>query len=46
MRLDIQNNEKKAFEELINHKISNSKHCVIHTEEDIEYICTEERHRG
>jgi len=42
MRIDIQNNEKKASEELINHEISNSKHCVIHMKEDIECIRTEE----
>ncbi|KAG5310628.1 KIF4 protein, partial [Acromyrmex insinuator] len=41
--LDLQNNEKKASEELINHKISNSKHCcVMHMEEDIECVRTEE----
>jgi len=42
MRIDIQNNEKKTSEELINHEISNSKHCVIHMEEDIECVRTEE----
>lgn len=42
MCIDIQNNEKKASEDLINHEISNSKHCVMHTEEDIECVHTEE----
>lgn len=35
MRTDIQTNERKASEELINHEISNSKHCITHTEEDV-----------
>ncbi|XP_070152318.1 chromosome-associated kinesin KIF4 [Polyergus mexicanus] len=34
--LDIQNNERKASEELINHEISNSKNCVMHMEENAE----------
>ncbi|GAB1869940.1 Chromosome-associated kinesin KIF4 [Camponotus japonicus] len=34
--LDIQNDEKKASEELINYEISNSKNCVMHMEEDTE----------
>ncbi|XP_018404227.1 PREDICTED: chromosome-associated kinesin KIF4 [Cyphomyrmex costatus] len=40
--LDIQSNEKKASEELINHEISNSKHCVMHVEEDVECVRAEE----
>ncbi|KAM0737046.1 Chromosome-associated kinesin KIF4 [Formica fusca] len=38
--LDIQNDERKASEELINHEISNSKNCVMHMEESAE--CTEQ----
>lgn len=36
--LDIQNDEKKASEELINHEISNSKYCMINMEENPEHI--------
>jgi len=39
--VDIQNNERKASEELINHEISNSKH-ISHTEEDVECVRAEE----
>lgn len=39
---DIQKDEKKASEELLNHEISNSKNCSIHIEEDIEQVRTEE----
>ncbi|XP_024883411.1 chromosome-associated kinesin KIF4 [Temnothorax curvispinosus] len=41
--LDIQNDERKASEELINHEISNSKNCVSHVGEDVaECVRTEE----
>jgi len=40
--VDIQNNERKASEELINHEISNSKHYISHTEEDVECVRAEE----
>ncbi|XP_071626653.1 uncharacterized protein [Temnothorax longispinosus] len=33
--LDIQNDERKASEELINYEISNSKNCVSHVAEDV-----------
>lgn len=36
MRTDIQNDEKKASEELINHEISNSKSCVTHIVDNVE----------
>lgn len=40
--LDIQSNERKASEELINHEISNSKHCITHTENLVECVRAEE----
>jgi len=39
---DIQKDERKASEELINHEISNSKDCSIHINEDAEHVHTEE----
>ncbi|XP_071635243.1 F-box/LRR-repeat protein 4-like [Temnothorax longispinosus] len=33
--LNIQNDERKASEELINHEISDSKNCVSHVAEDV-----------
>ncbi|KAH0949886.1 hypothetical protein HN011_002770 [Eciton burchellii] len=40
--LDIQKNEKKASEELLNHEISNSKNCVANANEDTEHVQGEE----
>lgn len=36
MSVDIQNDERKASEQLINHEISNSKNCITHITEAVE----------
>ncbi|KAL0122222.1 hypothetical protein PUN28_007163 [Cardiocondyla obscurior] len=40
--LDIQNDERKASEELLNHEISNSNNCVTHMEENVKGLVHDE----